>query len=945
MQKSLISMAVLLTFSNLATSQEVNSIINTNQSFDLDTTINVSAVGEGTDRYAGIGLNDTAGNHQMNVTSKGGITIEGDQSKLTNPGRLYGVVAGHLGVTGNKLVVDSKGDVVVDLKSDEIDTRGIRANGGAIDVTAQKISVSVESKTNQAIGVEAWYGTSLTMTADQIEVTSKSETGPRVYGVQAQSEKEQASASKIEFNADNIKVKAEASDVSELVRGIYAHKASVDFNGLAEITVKGGNSANIRGVSLESDDGDNAATIVNFNDAAFMNVTSNASALGVYSSGNPSQLTFAKNTKIDVTSTSGHADGIQVQYSGAVKADGNVGITVKAGETANGIINTNSAPKYGDGTFGRLIIDGATTITAEGKSAYGIRNHIRQDFDQKNNPYIQLNGATTISVTATGEDGTAVGIDANHKAPILVTDSTITATSAKGESFGVRADTDGELTLNGQSTVVAKGDKSVGMSVKTGANVKVIGEATVIGKNAFVGDATSVVNVEGANDRAGGLVLNGNVDNAGVINLTNSSLEVLGTTTQAKLGTIQTQGSDNSQVAVCGGDVLIDSFKGESKSLVLKDLKKTGKVQVAEKEGNLTVVAAGESNDQYNNVNETLDALLSKVDIEQNDPKAEDTVYIEDGKINDSLTATFNKDGTVSDVVISKNTTLDAYSSVATLSAFQWRHEINSVNKRMGELRLSPNGVGAWARLYGSEQEYGAQNVTAKNHSVQVGLDTDVGNGWKGGAAFNYTDGQSTYDAGNGDNKAYGLTAYGTWMADNGQYVDLTAKYSRLDNDFTVNKMVGDYSNNAYSVSAEYGWHFKMADVAFVEPQVEVMYGKVMGDNFKANNGVTIEQEDFESLITRAGVRSGFYFPENKGVIYARASVLHDFKGEMESTARFEKAVNSVKDDIGGTWYEIGLGANFNMSPTSYIYVDLERTNGGAVFENWRYNLGFRKVF
>lgn len=65
----------------------------------------------------------------------------------------------------------------------------------------------------------------------------------------------------------------------------------------------------------------------------------------------------------------------------------------------------------------------------------------------------------------------------------------------------------------------------------------------------------------------------------------------------------------------------------------------------------------------------------------------------------------------------------------------------------------------------------------------------------------------------------------------------------------------------------------------------------------------------------------------------------------MESTARFEKAVNSVKDDIGGTWYEIGLGANFNMSPTSYIYVDLERTNGGTVVENWRYNLGFRKVF
>lgn len=930
-------MAVLLTFSNLATSQEVNSIINTNQSFDLDTTINVSAVGEGTDRYAGIGLNDTAGNHQMNVTSKGGITIKGEQLKLPSGAeRLYGVVAGHEGVPGNKINVNSKGNFDVHLTSIEKDARGIRANGGSIEIEAQRISVNVESKQNRAVGLDAWYESSLKLTANEIEINSKTDSGEEVYGIQAASPQ-----SYVELNASRIDINVDSTKGSDLSVGVWSNNATVNFNGETNITLNGGSSNSVRGVVLQSDESNQDDTFLNFNEDANVTVTANTTGLGVYSSGKPSKLTFAKNAKIEVTSTDNSAVGIQVQYSGSVKGKGNVDITVRAAETSNGILNTS----YADDSLGHLIIDGATTITAEGNDAFGIRNLVKDGFDPKNDPRVQLNGATTINVTATGEDGTAVGIDANHKAPILVTDSTITATSAKGESFGVRADTDGELTLNGQSTVVAKGDKSVGMSVKTGANVKVIGEATVIGKNAFVGDATSVVNVEGANDRAGGLVLNGNVDNAGVINLTNSSLEVLGTTTQAKLGTIQTQGSDNSQVAVCGGDVLIDSFKGESKSLILKDLKKTGKVKVAEKEGNLTVVATGESNDQYNNVNETLDALLSKVDIEQNDPKAEDTVHIEDGKINDSLTATFNKDGTVSDVVISKNTTLDAYSSVATLSVFQWRHEINSVNKRMGELRLSPNGVGAWARLYGSEQEYGAQNVTAKNHSVQVGLDTDAGNSWKVGAAFNYTDGQSTYDAGNGDNKAYGLTAYGTWMADNGRYVDLTAKYSRLDNDFTVNKMAGDYSNNAYSVSAEYGWHFKMADVAFVEPQVEVMYGKVMGDNVKANNGVTIEQEDFETLITRAGVRSGFYFPENKGVIYARASVLHDFKGEMESTARFEKAVNSVKDDIGGTWYEIGLGANFNMSPTSYIYVDLERTNGGAVVENWRYNLGFRKVF
>lgn len=60
---------------------------------------------------------------------------------------------------------------------------------------------------------------------------------------------------------------------------------------------------------------------------------------------------------------------------------------------------------------------------------------------------------------------------------------------------------------------------------------------------------------------------------------------------------------------------------------------------------------------------------------------------------------------------------------------------------------------------------------------------------------------------------------------------------------------------------------------------------------------------------------------------------------------RLDQAINSVKDDIGGAQYEIGLGANFNVTPNSYIYADLERTNGGDVVENWRYNLGVRYVF
>ena len=329
--------------------------------------------------------------------------------------------------------------------------------------------------------------------------------------------------------------------------------------------------------------------------------------------------------------------------------------------------------------------------------------------------------------------------------------------------------------------------------------------------------------------------------------------------------------------------------------------------------------------------------------------EAKITATVNEGAVNGAVSQDFNAKGeAVGDKVEAKNTKLDAYSSVFTLGAVTWRHDMNDLTKRMGELRMSPNKVGSWVRVYGSELNYGAQNVTAKQNSVQVGGDYDLGNGWKVGGAFSYTDGNATYHSGEAESKAYGFAAYGTWFAEDGQFVDLIAKYSRLSNDFTLGDMAGDYDNNAFSVSAEYGWHFRLNDVAFVEPQAELTYGRIMGDDFTTSNGVRMAQEDFDSLIGRLGVRAGFYFPKDRGTIYARASVLHDFQGEAESNATLAsnaKVSQTLKDDLGGTWYEFGLGANFNLTDATYVYVDLERTNAGKVVEDYRWNCGIRHAF
>ena len=400
--------------------------------------------------------------------------------------------------------------------------------------------------------------------------------------------------------------------------------------------------------------------------------------------------------------------------------------------------------------------------------------------------------------------------------------------------------------------------------------------------------------------------------------------------------------------------VEVEKLSGEGGTLnvatTAKDgaIVKTGKLKVKASAGaqnlavNLTGITADEVSDAQKAVESAAGAVTGDASASINKK-----IEIAEGAVNGAITAdvTGNEVGTVTQ---SENTKLSALNSVTAMGTMAWRHDMNDLTKRMGELRTSPEGIGSWVRLYGSEQEYGRQDVTTKSTSVQVGSDYDVGYGWKVGGAFTYTDGSSDYANGSSDNKAYGLAAYGSWLHEGGAFVDVIAKYSRLKSDFDMSVMSGTSKNNAYSASAEFGWYVPFANVAFVEPQAEITYGVVRGDDFTTSNGVAISQKDTKALIGRLGVRTGLHFNENKGVVYARASVLRDFKGESEFTASLvsDSSVRStVKDDIGGTYYEMGIGANYKFADNAYTYVDFERQNGGDVKEKWRWNVGFRYVW
>lgn len=419
----------------------------------------------------------------------------------------------------------------------------------------------------------------------------------------------------------------------------------------------------------------------------------------------------------------------------------------------------------------------------------------------------------------------------------------------------------------------------------------------------------------------------------GNINVTNSTVAV---TETSDFGNVT---ANNSSVSVGAGDYTFNTFSGSDKSIIVNDL--SANVSIATKDGALDLIATGTANDQYGNAQESVERIQEVLTVGTGD-RAGDVYLLNQGVVNDGARIEFNDQG---DPVITylRNTNMENFGSLAALSIVNWRNELNSLSKRMGELRDSPAGIGTWVRLYGSENELGS--ITARNTTIQIGSDYSIGD-WKVGVAVNYTDGDADFAAGSGDNKNYGIALYGTWLSESGQFVDLMAKYSRLDQDFQLSGMDGSYDNNAFALSVEYGWRFELGSLAFVEPQAAFTYSHIEGDSFKAS-GAEIEQDNYDSYIGRVGVRGGFKFPDNKGNIYARVSYLYDFDGEMNATARAVNGTgqNYIYEDLGGSWVEYGVGANFNLTDRTYTYVDLERNSGGEIKENWRWNVGLRHVF
>lgn len=320
---------------------------------------------------------------------------------------------------------------------------------------------------------------------------------------------------------------------------------------------------------------------------------------------------------------------------------------------------------------------------------------------------------------------------------------------------------------------------------------------------------------------------------------------------------------------------------------------------------------------------------------------------VEEGDIRGSVTQTVDKDGTVTSTTTAANVKLADYSSLNAMSLVQWRNEINHLTKRLGDIRAAEGSIGAWARVYGGESQWGSGNEVEMDHTtIQVGGDYRVNNHWIVGGAFSYTDSDADLAKGAATGDSYSLAAYATYMADGGSFLDLIARYGYLKNDIDSGNMSLETGSSAFSLTAEMGHTFRfMEERAYIEPQVEFTYGFVSGDDDTASNGVKIEQDDFQSFVTRIGVRTGFDFPKKAGTIYGMVSYSYDFLGDADGMASEGNLRQALSEDLGGGWVSYGIGAQVMFGKSSYFYGELERTSGGEVDNPYLFNAGVRITF
>jgi len=591
----------------------------------------------------------------------------------------------------------------------------------------------------------------------------------------------------------------------------------------------------------------------------------------------------------------------------------------------NGVINVNAQSIYIDSYGGAVI--GAVDFndaSANNKSSVSI---------------------TADDVTIKAIDGTALSAISGtirQEGNKWITDTDSEGINHEDNSITITSDT---LNIEAKDVVVAKNGSTNGVSVSLNSKnivlkaendavlAKDMAKVNIGGSDGFV-KAEITGNITSSEQSAVDVSLGEDGSFTGAINTGGENGDNSSTTLDLGTNSTWTATGDSNVTTVSGdGNIKVDMTKAGTIATVAI-------TNALSDNDSIEVSGTGDVSDYLAANGKTAEEALAKsVTAGSNNTPVDTEITTEEGMTGGAYTLRITEDGVQATQTV--NTKSDAVSDAGMTLKGHWRAHMNDMNKRMGELRMANGEHGVWTRMVRGESEY--QGAKMQYNQYQLGYDEklSVDKRWTVGAAVTFSEGDSSYGSGSTDDKSTAFAIYGSKLNNDGTFVDLIARYAHLESDLDDrNYGTGDYSTNGMSVSAEFGKRIQQGNGLWIEPQVEFTYGTVDSADVAFSKAYKAHYDSMDSFIARAGFALGKDIKQ--GNVYARASYLYDFDGETETQFEGGKAIS---EDFGGGWWEVGVGANINLSKATYIYADIEKTFGGEVDTNWQWNLGVRYSF
>ena len=298
---------------------------------------------------------------------------------------------------------------------------------------------------------------------------------------------------------------------------------------------------------------------------------------------------------------------------------------------------------------------------------------------------------------------------------------------------------------------------------------------------------------------------------------------------------------------------------------------------------------------------------------------------------------------------------------------------INSLNKRMGELRNNDDTQGVWARVFTGKQTSTMDLIPSDSTYVTVQGGYDYGFGVTGGTnylgvalSYGYTSSETDRSTNaiasitgySSKSSNIEVAVYNSYIQDEGWFSDTIAKFGYIMSDFDIYEQSStqkqSLSNFALSLGQEVGYRFALGSEKnwFIDPQVELVAGYINSTDLSQAQGGQILDGKLDSVFlfrTRVGSDFGYSLKKDKNQYDFRLGLSYEYDVANAdaffdiASANMSKVFNNAVDNDGRV--VLNLGTNMKFGENMRLYFDFEKSFAGKITTDYQVNVGFRYEF